>query len=150
MSLNRLIIILLSIDGCETFIPYADEYPVVVQFYNLESWYTLSADGFTQEIANMICRENNHAQGAMNFITRNRSSEDYPIFPYKHLCGGVYETLCECPFGENPTGDQIVMIQCHPQGNLYTLDNFILKSEEILRRYRNGLKNVINNTNLLL
>ena len=110
---------MLSIDGCETFVPYADEYPVVAQFYNEHQWYTLSVDGFTQNVADMICRENNFALGALNFTSTTRSSDDYPIFPHIHQCSDLQSSLCECPFFDTPSGDQIVMIQCRSQGNVY-------------------------------
>ena len=110
--------ILLSIDGCESLVPYANEDLVTTQFYVNQQWYTLCGDEFTQETADVICKENYYLLGAYNFTATTRSSWDYEIYPNRFNCAGNETTLCNCPTESITCSDQIITIQCRSQGKL--------------------------------
>ena len=107
------------IDGCESFIPYAEERQVVAQMYTEGTWYTLCSTGFTKETADVICRENSHSGGALSFSSVPRSSGQYRIYSSQLNCTGDEKSACECSrFPISCPSNTIVSIQCRNQGKI--------------------------------
>ena len=102
--------------GCET---YAND-PLLlcpVNLYN-DQWYTVCADGFGQQEADVVCRELDHGDVTQfTFVARN--STDYPISPQSYNCEGNESSLCACHSVQTtcPSG-LIVHIQCKQPGNI--------------------------------
>ena len=105
------------IDGCESFLPYGDERLVKARYYSEQSWYYICEDGFTEETANVICRENGYTKGVENITSFERTAEDYFIYPRQHNCIGDENSLCDCPETNLTCGNYAVMVECTRQGN---------------------------------
>ena len=108
----------LFIDGCECFLPYADEGLVTARYYTDKSWYLICADEFTYDTANVICLENGYTNGVRNISSYTRTDEDYPIYQRRPNCTGDESSLCDCPVIDNTCGNEAVMVECVRQGNL--------------------------------
>ena len=106
------------IDGCESFLPYADEGLVKVRYYTDESWYSICADNINNDTANVICRENGYARGVAIISSFERTDDDYPIYSQQFDCSGVEDSLCQCVPFDVTCGNNAVMIQCVRQGKL--------------------------------
>ena len=101
------------VDGCESFAPFADSIAITVKYYAQVQWYYISSEDFTNENAEVICRENTN-RGVESYTYQSReASSSTPIYQYHFTCAGNESSLCECE--KSPasiTSDLIVKIKC--------------------------------------
>ena len=108
-----LIICYIIVDGCESFAPFADSVAITVKYYQGVQWYYISAEEFTNETAEVICRENTN-RGVQSYTYQSRnSSSSTNIYPYRFSCTGNESSLCECEKSQaSITSNLIVQIKC--------------------------------------
>ena len=106
----------MCLGGCETRLIYPETLQPVRLYVN--KWYSLCADQFTQETANIICKENHDSQ-AYTYSYVNYQPSDYPIYPYYYQCDGTEHSVCACrEFQQTCSSNQIVHIQCKSPGKI--------------------------------
>ena len=87
--------------------------------YFENGWYYLCGDDFTQENADVVCRENDGTT-ALSVTTvpiTNITTSFLPILQKDFDCNGDEVTLCDCA-SEQATcsSDTVVQVQCNRPG----------------------------------
>lgn len=102
------------LDGCEAHV----QNPLDLETLNIynDEWVTLCADGYTEEVGEVVCRELDHGEVA-NVVFQNFQETDYPISSYSYSCIGSENSICDCVSNlDECSSNRIVLIQCTPPG----------------------------------
>ena len=109
---------ILYLEGCEAHVQNPLDLEVL-NIYNGE-WYTLCAEGYTDQVGQVVCEELDHGQLNQSLI-HDQITTDYPISPVSYSCIGNENSICSCETTPiSCTNDQIVSIECTPPGKLYS------------------------------
>ena len=105
---------------CEVHAPRIDHDYHIVEFFEDGERYYICADGFTDESADVVCRDTVHTS-ALGF--RNVSELQIPpntkIYPIRRTCVGTEASLCNCSIaGEGCPSESVVEVQCGKPGTL--------------------------------
>ena len=106
------------IDPCETYPQISSEAATPVQLFDSE-WLYLCGEGFTQENAEVVCRENAQAEVYDTFSTPLFTQiRQYPIATTMFHCYGFEQSLCNCSATYNTECDDnmIAVVQCKLPG----------------------------------
>ena len=108
------------IESCSTSPKILSASPTPIQVFNEEFRY-ICADGFTQDTAQVVCRENAQANALPFFgINSTLLTTQYPIAEFTYECNGTEASLCDCPSdSQTCNSDMIVVIQCDLPGMYY-------------------------------
>ena len=102
-----------TVDGCESFAPFADSVAITVKYYAQVRWYYISSENFTNENAEVICRENTNSGFEPYTYQLREASSSTPIYQYHFTCAGNESSLCECEKSQaSINSDLIVKIKC--------------------------------------
>ena len=104
------------VDGCESLLRNPESLEAV-QIY-ISQWYSLCEDNFTQQTADIICREN-HDSNATNYTFLPIQPSNYPIYPFYFQCDGNENSICACEMiPQQCSSNYIVHVQCRKQSML--------------------------------
>ena len=108
----------LCVDGCESFAPYADERSVTIEYYDGSGWFYICADGFTDDVADVICVENSHKLHVSHEgVAISDLAVNNTIYPYTFLCTGLEDSLCDCTkIASTCTSNTVLAVQCESPG----------------------------------
>ena len=115
LSINCIILLFdIQIDGCETLLRNP-EYIEAVQIY-VDQWYSLCEDNFTQQTADIICREN-HDSNASRYTFLPIQPSNHPIYPFYFQCEGNEDSICACEMIPHACSSPlIVYVECRKPG----------------------------------
>ena len=108
------------IETCSTYPDITSATPTPIQFFS-DSFQYLCADGFTQNTAQVVCRENAQVD-ALTFYGANLSipASQYTISPFNYECNGTEQSLCECSRSTSTCENTLVaIVQCDLPGIYY-------------------------------
>ena len=103
----------LIVDGCESYAPFADSVAITVKYYQGVQWYYISAEDFTNENAEVICRENTDRGVESHTYQSREALSSTNIYPFQFSCIGNESSLCECEKSQvSIASNLIVKIKC--------------------------------------